>query len=266
MTVASRPRRARRRARQRAGLAILAIPLAVRIVVCVAAVVALWLTINWVYQVFRKPTELLAPVSGARAKTPRETWLSYGPLFHAHSTAVMTPALLAALAQAEGGGNPLARTYWRWSLSWNPFELYRPASSAVGMYQITDATFREARRYCIHGHVAAEVGAWYDLRACWFTGLYSRIVPSHAVEMTAAYLDRAVARTLERRRIDGATLQQQQDLAAIIHLCGARHGDAYAARGFRLTPGQRCGDHDVHRYLSRINALKRQFARGPRMS
>ena len=28
----------------------------------------------------------------------------------------------------------------------------------------------------------------------------------------------------------------------------------------RLTPGQRCGDHDVRRYLGQVNALKRQFA------
>ncbi|HEU5321515.1 MAG TPA: lytic transglycosylase domain-containing protein, partial [Methylomirabilota bacterium] len=164
-------------------------------------------------------------------------------------------------AQAEGGGNPLARTYWRWAPSWNPFELYRPASSAVGMYQITDATFREARRYCVHRHVVAEAGAWHDVRSCWFTGLYTRVVPGHAVELTAAYLDRGVASTLGRQRIAAATLQQKQDLAAVIHLCGAGPGDAYARRGFRLAAGQRCGDHDVQRYLASVNALKAQFAR-----
>jgi len=39
---------------------------------------------------------------------------------------------LAALAQVENDGNPIATTYWRWS--WNPFEVYRPASSALGMF------------------------------------------------------------------------------------------------------------------------------------
>ncbi len=38
-------------------------------------------------------------------------------------------------------------------------------------------------------------------------------------------------------------------------------GDTYARRGFRLTPGQRCGDHDVCSYLAQVNALKRQFVR-----
>ena len=55
----------------------------------------------------------------------------------------------------EGSGNPVARTYWWWRFSWNPFEVYRPASSAVGMFQITDGTFAEARRYCIHDHVSS---------------------------------------------------------------------------------------------------------------
>jgi hypothetical protein len=61
--------------------------------------------------------------------------------------------------------------------------------------------------------------------------------------------------------VRAATLEQKQDLAALIHLCGAGAGEAYAHRGFRLTPGQRCGDHDVRIYLARINSLKRQFAR-----
>jgi hypothetical protein len=74
-------------------------------------------------------------------------------------------------------------------------------------------------------------------------------------------LDRGVARTLERRRIVTATPRQKQDLAALIHLCGEGAGDAHARRGFRLTPGQLCGDHDVARYLAHVNGMKRQFAR-----
>jgi hypothetical protein len=70
-----------------------------------------------------------------------------------------------------------------------------------------------------------------------------------------------VQNTLARRRIARATLQQKQDLAAIVHLCGAGAGDAFARRGLRLTPGQRCGDHDAGAYLAKVNAMKRQFAR-----
>jgi hypothetical protein len=237
---------------------VLAAPLAIRVVMFTLGVLALWSAANWMYQVIRKPTELFFPVSGSLSKAPTETWRQYGPFFREHSTAVITPELLAALAQVEGAGNPVARTYWRWRVSWNPFEVYRPASSAVGMFQITDATFREARRYCIHDHVVVEEGRWNDPRACWFNGLYTRVVPSHAVELTAALLDRHVARAVQRRGVS-ASVRQQQDLAAVIHLCGAGAGDVYVQRGFRLAPAQRCGDHDVARYLAQVNGLKRHF-------
>ena len=246
---------------RRALAMLLGAPLLIRIVLLGALVIGLWWALNWAYQVVRKPTELFFPVSGTLSKTPAQTWRSYGSLFREHSTVTMTPDLLAALAQVEGAGNPVARTYWRWRLSWNPFELYQPASSAVGMYQITDPTFLEARRFCIHDHAVVEEGRWNDVRSCWFNRVYMRVVPSHAIEMTSALLDRTVARTLERQRITAATLRQRQDLAAVIHLCGAGAGQSYAGRGFRLTPGQKCGDHDVARYLADVNALKRQFVR-----
>jgi hypothetical protein len=76
---------------------------------------ALALALNGAYQVARKPTELFFPVSGTLNKTPAETWAAYQAIFRRYSTRVMTPELLAALAQVEGSGNPVARTYWRWS-------------------------------------------------------------------------------------------------------------------------------------------------------
>jgi hypothetical protein len=262
---ATRPRRPRRSAAWRlAGRALVALrgaPLAVRIIASAILLVAVWASLNWIVQAVRKPTELFFPVSGSLAKAPAETWRQYGPLFVRHSTAVITPELLAALAQLEGSGNPVARTYWRWRFSWNLFEVYRPASSAVGMFQITDGTFAEARRYCIHNHVVVEDGPWHDPRSCWFNALYTRVVPGDAVEMTAALLDRTVARTLESNRIAAASLRQRQNLAAVIHLCGGGVANAYARGGFRFRGGHRCGDHNVRRYLAQVNLLKRQFAR-----
>lgn len=240
--------------------AFLAAPLSVRIVVVAGVVLMAWLATNWVYQTIRKPTELLFPLSGRLAKSPPETWRQYESLFRRHSTAVITPELLAAIAQVEGGGDPLARTYWEWRAARNPFEVYRPASSAVGMYQITDGTFQEARRLCIHDHEVVEDGPWHDFTSCWFNGLYMRTVPSHAIEMTAAFLDRQVRAVMERQRITAATLRQKQNLAAVIHLCGAGAGDAYARRRFRLPRGEHCGTHDATAYLARVNAVKRRFA------
>ena len=125
---------------------------AVRIVVIAATILAVFSATNLVYHLVRKPTEVFAPVSGEFNKTPVETWRQYAPLFREYPTASISPELLAALAQVEGAGNPVASTYWRWRLSWNPFAIYQPASSSVGMYQMTDAAFAEAR-HCRRGRL-----------------------------------------------------------------------------------------------------------------
>ena len=167
--------------------------------------------------------------------------------------------LLAALAQIEGSGNPVVRTYWRFSLTNEPFEIFRPASSAVGMYQITDGTFAIARRYCIHRHSVVEEGPWYDFKSCWWNGLYTRTVPSHAVEMTSAYLDRGVAEVLARHAMSTVTLEQKQTLATLMHLCGAGAATEYARRGLKLMAQQRCGTHDASSYVARVASMQRRF-------
>jgi len=235
-------------------------PGVVQMVVGATLAVALWLTINWGYQVFRKPSELFFPVSESLYKDPAETWRAYGSLFERHSTSVMTPDLLAALAQVEGSGNPVVRTYWQWTLTLAPFEIFRPASSAVGMYQITDGTFEQARRYCVHDHRVVAEGPWYDFRSCWFNELYTRTLPTHAVELTAAYLDRGVAQVLQRHPVQGATLRHKQTLAAMMHLCGAGAAAQFARRGLRFIAGQRCGAHDARGYVGRVTSMQQRFA------
>ncbi len=239
---------------------LLALPRTMQVIVISALIVSLWFGVNWTYHTLNKPSEMLFPLDRLLNKHPIETWKEYESLFREHATEVITPEFLAALAQVEATGNPVARTYWRWKRSWNPLEWYRPASSAVGMLQITDGTFNDAQRYCIHNHVVVEDGAWHNLKSCWLNSLYTRIIPSHAIELTSALLDRRVAELLGTRRLKMTTLHQKQDLAAIIHLCGARVGKAYSTHGFKLRPRQRCGDHDVHKYLARIHSLKKRFA------
>lgn len=217
--------------------------------------------LNFVYQVIRKPSELFFPVSSVLAKAPAETWRAYSGLFRRYATANVSAELLAALAQVEGSGNPLVRTYWRWSWPARPFDFYRPASSAVGMYQITDPTFEEARHYCIRNHELRREGAWNDWHSCWFNGFYLRVVPADAVQLTAADLDLKVTGILERSGGSAPTPAQVRHLAAVVHLCGAGAGAVYARRGFRFTANQRCGDHDPRGYLERVDALTAEFTR-----
>jgi Transglycosylase SLT domain len=236
-------------------------PLATRVLLGVLIAAALALALNGIYQVARKPTELFFPVSGVLIKTPQETWREYGGAFRRFATPAIAPELLAALAQVEGSGNPLVHTYWRWSWAVKPFELYRPASSAVGMYQITDGTFAEARHYCIHHHELAQEGAWNDWRACWFNNLYLRVLPGDAIELTAAYLDLKVNAILAQSPRHAASALQRQHLAAVVHLCGAAAAASYAQRGFRFAAGERCGAHDPREYLLRVDEMRAVFTR-----
>jgi hypothetical protein len=234
-------------------------PLAARLVLYGLVALIAIVAADLVYQVVRKPTELFFPVSGALYKTPAETWRAYGPLFRRYSTELIDAPLLAALAQVEGSGNPLVRTYWRFSWSAHLLDIYRPASSAVGMYQITDSTFAEASQYCVHDHQLTHSGPWDDWHSCWFNRLYLRVVPADAVELTAAYLDLKVSTILASA--GRHTPVQVRHVAAVVHLCGAGAGASYAHRGFQFSAGQRCGDHDPREYLARVEAARAEFLR-----
>ena len=231
-----------------------AAPAALRVLaIATIAVLGLFAT-NLVYHVLCKPTEMFAFVSNEFNKAPAETWRQYGQLFREYSTAAISPELLAALAQVEGAGNPLARTYWRWQLSWNPLALYQPASSGVGMFQMTDAAFAEARQFCIRNHSVSQD----DCRSGW---LYIRVLPSHAIELAAVYLDRNLERIFAGRPTAKPSAEHKRELASMVHLCGAGAAKAFAQRGFRLVAGERCGDHDIAKYLARVKATEREFLR-----
>jgi hypothetical protein len=226
----------------------------VRIAGGVAMLLAVVVLVNIAYQTMRKPTELFVLVGNALDKDPSETWRQYGPLFRKHSTATITPELLAALAQVESSGNPLVRTYWRWRWSFNPLAIYRPASSAVGLFQMTDPAYADAARFCIRGNAVTET-------ACGVTSFYVRAIPSHAIELASVYLDRNVVEILARAGDVKASTRERQYLAAFIHLCGAGPATAYARRHFQMIAGERCGDHLIAGYIAKVNAMKRQFLR-----
>ena len=128
------------------------------------------------------------------------------------------------------------------------------------MYQITDGTFAEARRYCIRQHRRGRGRPLGRLEIMLVQSFYTRVIPSHAVELTAAYLDRSVAALSIATMRNSRRPSASKSLAALIHLCGAGAGDAYVRRGQRLTAGERCGDHDARDYLARVDGARRTFA------
>ena len=125
---------------------------------------------NLISALIHKPTELFAFIGHRLDKEPAETWRSYGPLFRTYSTNTIPPELLAALAQIESSGNPVDRTYWRWRWSLNPFAIYQPASSAVGLFQMIDGAYAEAAKFCIRDHAVTDSG-------CGFPSFYVRTIP-----------------------------------------------------------------------------------------
>src|SRR5215470_4630311 len=90
------------------------------------------------------------------------------------------------------------------------------------MYQMTDAALAEAQGYCILHHTVVEDG-------CSSRALYSRVMPSRATELTAVLLDRNITAILGHRRAVTVSRQRREELAAIIHLCGARQSRSRGA-------------------------------------
>ncbi len=229
------------------------VPRPLRIAGSIAILLAAFALTNLVYQVIRKPAELFFFVGHRLDKEPAETWRQYGASFRRFSTSTITPELMAALVQIESSGNPVDRTYWRWRWSFNPFAIYQPASSAVGLTQMTDGAAAEAARFCIRDHAVMDTG-------CGVLP-YVRAIPGHAIELAAIYLDRNLADVLARVGDAKPSARQKQDLAAFIHLCGAGPATAYARRKFVMNESERCGDHFVASYVARVDAMKRQFQR-----
>src|SRR5262249_49778127 len=162
--------------------------------------------VNLVYHVVHKPTELFVFVGNGLDKEPAETWRQYGPLFRAYSTSTITPELLAALAQVESTGNPVARTYWRWRPSLNPLAHPQPASAAAGLSKRPVPAAAGPARFCTRHNAVVDDG-------CGLTNLYVRAFPSHAIELTSVYLDRQIAALLARVPDAKPNPQQRQDLA-----------------------------------------------------
>jgi hypothetical protein len=225
-----------------------AAPSAIRIVVIAATALAVFPATNLVYQVVRKPTEMFFPVSGAMNKIPGRDLAAIcaalSRVFHGrhHARATRCPG-------APGSKNLLAVA--------PDLESFRDLSTRLERRRHVPDDRRSLRRsttilhpppHCRGGRLLVQL-------------LYTRVVPSHAIELTAVFLDRKVAAILARPPNATATLQQKQDLAAMIHLCGAGPAKAFARRGFRLIAGERCGEHDVATYVAQVNAMKREFLR-----
>ncbi len=217
-------------------------------------------TINLSYQLFNKPTELLRVMGIWKSRTVTDTWAAYGSDFERYSTPVISPQFLAALAQAESSGNPVAAPPWRWQWTSNVARIYAPASTSVGLFQMTDGTYRRASQLCVVDKKVMVRKPWYEFGPCWTRWIYSRLIPSHSIEMTSAYLTWTTYRLLKRARATGVNKARMQTVAAITHLCGERVADEYIRNGFRISGSRTCGSHSLAKYVTRVKAYYNAFS------
>ncbi len=202
-----------------------------------------YFSINFLVQLYRKPSETLSFFAFLHYKSPSETWSSYGSHFVASEKFGLEAELMAALAQKESSGSPWASPSWQFNFRpRNAFDLYRPASSAVGLFQFTRGTYQDVQKLCKN-------------RDCPDLGwtLPTRLAPGESIEKAAQNLHR------ELRRLDARGGASWTRLAPVVHLCGAAIAAKVHKQGLKSVT--RCGSHNLSAYLRDVEKLRRQFAR-----
>ena len=212
--------------------------------------------VNFLVQITRKPAEALGLLGLGRSRSVTETWRAFSHDFERHATEIIDPTFLAAMAQVESSGNPLATPKWRFRWSGSIWNWFAPESTSVGLFQFTDGAFARARKFCIHKGRVARDGPWHDWGSCWFNWAYLRISASDSIEMTSAYLHHEVTTSLGGRK---ASLANQRRLAAVIHLCGPGSAGKFIRSGFDLRSAGTCGRHDVRSYVETIERYEQQL-------
>lgn len=222
----------------------------------VAAGVTTLVFANFAWQLGNKPSEILSFVMNGNQKNPTHTWRAYASDFKRHSTDILTPEFLAAMAQVESAGDSFASPDWKLNFEASILNIYKPASSSVGLMQFTEGTYDVAKKYCIHNHQVRTVGKWYDFKSCWFNWSYSRVSASDSIEMTSAYLDAMTRKLVQGKSFNQAALQT---IAASIHLCGINKVRRSLRRNSLKVKG--CGSHSLKSYIKKVRKYQKVFTR-----
>lgn len=206
---------------------------------------------NLIYQVYKKPTEVFRPFESLLIKSPKETWKNYGEYFEAFATHRVSASFLAALAQVESAGNPWANSFWKFRWTTDLDRIYSPASTAVGLLQITEPTMKEAQNFCFKENKKVFRGK------CWEDRFFTRLSPEHSIELTSArmeyYLKKMTPAKLSRRNLE--------KLASVFHLCGVNKAKVFQRSNYNFSALGRCGYHRPRKYYQKINRMKAKFER-----
>lgn len=212
-------------------------------------------------QIVQKPAHLLSFMSSYFYKTPYETWQSYHSDFKRYQTITTPSYILAAIAQVESSGNPIATPQWEWNFNNKWHSLYSPVSSSVGLYQFTEPTFKRAGGLCVHeGQLYTSVKAYQVLHPCWWSRFGFRLSASSSIRAASAYLHKEVNELLNRFNMQHLGEKSRARLAMVVHLCGKYKASRLLRRQSLSSLGY-CGRHKVSRYIKKAEKLASTFKR-----
>lgn len=201
--------------------------------------------INLTFHIYQNPIHIFSFGAKPFYKTAIETWRSYGETFQRHGDSRVTPELLAAIAQVESNGNPLAAPPWRLSFSTDLTQIYAPASSAFGIMQITKGTFETMQK------IAREEGKPAPI--------LTRLRSEDSILLSALHLRRSIQEIIGERGWDKLDRRRATQLASIIHLCGPEVGRRFVKINYRTERLSRCGSHWPEVYSNKVWEMRQQF-------
>ena len=207
--------------------------------------------VNLLLQIYKKPTEVLSVIYEGETLRLEQNWFKYQDIFKAHSTEYVEAETLASIAQVESGGRIWASPKWQWNWTWDYQQIFAPASSALGLMQITSGHMQTVSRYC------EQEGKRNSL--CEKQKWWSRLLPSHSVHLAAVYMDKTLRGMV--KQMGGINNQQRVDVAAITHLCGDKKAWTFVKDNFRFQSFSYCGAHKASRYVGRVKRLHKRLKR-----
>ena len=141
--------------------------------------------VNFIYQIYQKPTEVISSFYAGQSSDLNGTWKRYKNLFINNSTEHINAKTLASIAQVESAGQWAASPSWQWKITDNWRKVFSPASSALGVMQITKGHQKSVLQHCQTESVKSKL--------CNNTSWWARLWPSHSINLAAIYIDKTIS-------------------------------------------------------------------------
>ena len=217
--------------------------------------------INLIYQTITTPSHIFKWIPLSFKKTPKQTWQSYNRIFKKYSTPLVSKYFLAALAQIESSGDPLASSYWKLRITPKIRNIYSPASSAAGLFQITNHTFKESKKFCITKNKIITKSKFKKHPSCYLNSFFSRFIPSHSTQMVSARLHYYLNNFISKYKKHLNNTQSIEKLSSVIHLCGINRARNFIKKKMHFSKMPKCGDHNAYIFYKKLNKYKKYFIR-----